>query len=112
MTANSSRRKTSSRRLSRLMAKIRDANLAMPPATGQEAHAAMLRVIARDKLKDDRVAELYVCKNVESDRGCVLVAAALMDNCLEEILKAHFSAKAPSATKMIASLFEPNKEQD
>ena len=53
-----------------------------------------------------RFDELFGNFHKESDRGCVLVAAAILDNCLETLLRAEFSQDATVVKRVINPLFK------
>lgn len=53
-----------------------------------------------------RFDELFGNLDKESDRGCVLVAAAILDNYLEMLLRARFSQDATVVKRIINPLFK------
>jgi hypothetical protein len=83
-----------------------------PQATRDESIADMVRGLHEMVGFPEPLADLWTSHAFESDRGCVLVAASLIDNALEALLTAFFSSRAPNAAKVASSLFAASKGQD
>jgi DNA-binding MltR family transcriptional regulator len=52
--------------------------------------------------------EFFVSVREESDRGCVLVAAAFLDEALEAILRSHMSQETHVVRDIVGRLFRPD----
>lgn len=57
--------------------------------------------MSNENAVDDRIAELL---DSESDRGCVIVGCAILDESLERLLATHFRAQSNASNAVVASL--------
>lgn len=75
---------------------------ARPPEKLNELIEALRK--AGDGHKNEVLSKIKASLEHESDRGCVIFGAALIDESLEHLLRAHFR-QAPDDAKLINSLF-------
>ncbi len=91
---------------SKLIAKIRERNLANPGLSAKGYVENIFRVIAEDSLKSADYVDLFCNIVLESDRGCVLVAAANVDNAIERLLRDFFASRSVTSNKDVDFFFK------
>jgi hypothetical protein len=79
-----------SRKVQEVIARARELNLAMPGAPPKKLAENVIRAVGESTFKSPAQVDLFCSLVLESDRGLVLVAAAIIDNELELLLREFF----------------------
>lgn len=104
-TTTGTPKKKFSKRAEKILASVAEYRDKNPNATARERLHAVFRLWLKGTGKDDAVTDLYSCLVQESDRGCVLVAAEVINTELERVLRAFFSRRASGTEAEVKKLF-------
>lgn len=76
-----------------------------PKATLEERGANLAKLWYESGGLTPAQVDMHIASAYETDRGCVIVAAAIIDNEIEKLLRLFFASRAPGSAKVVESLF-------
>jgi hypothetical protein len=90
----------------KFMAKVREINSRLDATLPPKEYAEeFMRAFAHDTFQHPGYTDLFCNLWLESDRGCVLVAAAMLDAELEGLLRDHFATRSVGSEKDVDFFF-------